>query len=276
MSRASAPGRSGPRPTPSSCRATARASAWPSSRPWPADCRALITTACHFPELAAAQAAVVVSPDVDAVTRGCATCSNARPTSEPRLGQNGRQLVEATTPGTARPSGWPPSTTGFQAAGRPRSPSFVDGRARPFLAHVIDPTREDVHANRFRADIHRKTATDDANARHGQSTGQRDRAGQERGREPRRCLPALAWADEVFVVDSQSTDEPRRSPRASGATVVQFHFNGTYPKKKNWALENLPFRNEWVLIVDADEVVVPELAGEIAGGSAATRPTDST
>ena len=40
-------------------------------------------------------------------------------------------------------------------------------------------------------------------------------------------------------------------------TVVQFHFNGTYPKKKNWALDNLPFRNEWVLIVDADEVVVP-------------------
>src|SRR5262249_42752297 len=48
-----------------------------------------------------------------------------------------------------------------------------------------------------------------------------------------------------------------------GATVVQFHFNGTYPKKKNWALENLPFRNDWVLIVDADEVVVPELAAEI-------------
>jgi hypothetical protein len=48
-----------------------------------------------------------------------------------------------------------------------------------------------------------------------------------------------------------------------GATVVQFHFNGTYPKKKNWALDNLPFRNEWVLIIDADEVVVPELAGEI-------------
>ena len=49
-----------------------------------------------------------------------------------------------------------------------------------------------------------------------------------------------------------------------GATVIQFHFNGTYPKKKNWALDNLPFRNDWVLIVDADEVVVPELAEEIA------------
>jgi glycosyltransferase involved in cell wall biosynthesis len=80
----------------------------------------------------------------------------------------------------------------------------------------------------------------------------------------RRCLPALAWADEVFVVDSQSTDETAEIAANHGATVVQFHFNGSYPKKKNWALDNLPIRNEWVLIVDADEVVVPELADEIA------------
>ena len=79
----------------------------------------------------------------------------------------------------------------------------------------------------------------------------------------RRCLPALAWADEVFVIDSQSTDQTSEVAIDHGATVVQFQFNGTYPKKKNWALENLPFRNEWVLIVDADEVVVPELAVEI-------------
>jgi glycosyltransferase involved in cell wall biosynthesis len=79
----------------------------------------------------------------------------------------------------------------------------------------------------------------------------------------RRCLPALAWADEVFVVDSQSTDATAGVAAEFGATVIQFHFNGTYPKKKNWALENLAFRNEWVLIVDADEVVVPELAVEI-------------
>jgi glycosyltransferase involved in cell wall biosynthesis len=80
----------------------------------------------------------------------------------------------------------------------------------------------------------------------------------------RRCLPALAWADEIFVVDSQSTDETAQVATEHGATVIQFHFNGTYPKKKNWALDTIPFRNEWVLIVDADEVVVPELADEIA------------
>jgi glycosyltransferase involved in cell wall biosynthesis len=79
-----------------------------------------------------------------------------------------------------------------------------------------------------------------------------------------RCLSALAWADEVFIIDSQSTDRTAEVAAEHGATVVQFHFNGTYPKKKNWALDNLAFRNEWVLIVDADEVVVPELAREIA------------
>lgn len=79
----------------------------------------------------------------------------------------------------------------------------------------------------------------------------------------RRCLPALDWADEIFVVDSGSTDETAAVVAENKAKLVQFSFNGTYPKKKNWALETLPFRNEWVLIVDADEVVVPPLAQEI-------------
>lgn len=85
----------------------------------------------------------------------------------------------------------------------------------------------------------------------------------------RRCLPALAWAGEVFVVDSQSNDETVAVAAEHGARVVQFYFNGSYPKKKNWSLENLPFRYEWVLIVDADEVVVPELAEEIIRRTAA-------
>ena len=80
----------------------------------------------------------------------------------------------------------------------------------------------------------------------------------------RRCLPALAWADEIYVVDSGSTDATAVVAAEHGARVVAFEFNGVYPKKKNWALANLPFRNEWVLIVDADEVVPPELADEIA------------
>lgn len=79
-----------------------------------------------------------------------------------------------------------------------------------------------------------------------------------------RCLESVAWADEVFVVDSQSTDGSPRIAEEFGAQVVQFRFNGTWPKKKNWALENLPFRNEWVFILDADEVLPPEAAQEFA------------
>lgn len=76
-----------------------------------------------------------------------------------------------------------------------------------------------------------------------------------------RCLGALQWADEIFVVDSNSTDGSQSIAESHGASVVQFQFNGTWPKKKNWALENLPFKHEWVLIVDADEVM-PLSSGE--------------
>lgn len=90
-----------------------------------------------------------------------------------------------------------------------------------------------------------------------------------------RCLDCVKWADEIFVVDSQSTDATAEIAEARGAKVVQFDFNGTWPKKKNWALENLPFKNDWAFILDADEVLPPEAeeefaqaianAGEVAG-----------
>jgi len=77
-----------------------------------------------------------------------------------------------------------------------------------------------------------------------------------------RCLASVAWADEIFVVDSQSTDGSRHIAEQHGAKVVQFEFNGTWPKKKNWALESLPFKHEWVFILDADEVLPPETEAE--------------
>ncbi len=77
-----------------------------------------------------------------------------------------------------------------------------------------------------------------------------------------RCLASIAWADEIFVVDSQSNDGSQEIAQEHGARVVQFEFNGTWPKKKNWALEHLPLRNEWVFIFDADEVLPPEAEAE--------------
>lgn len=77
------------------------------------------------------------------------------------------------------------------------------------------------------------------------------------------CLESLSRADEVFVVDSQSSDRSVEIAEEYDATVVQFNFDGRWPKKKNWSLENLPFRHEWVLIVDCDERIPPELWEEI-------------
>ena len=79
-----------------------------------------------------------------------------------------------------------------------------------------------------------------------------------------RCLDSVTWADEIFVVDSHSTDATAEIATARGAKVVQFDFNGTWPKKKNWALENVPFRNDWVFILDADEVLPLEAGPEFA------------
>jgi glycosyltransferase involved in cell wall biosynthesis len=78
-----------------------------------------------------------------------------------------------------------------------------------------------------------------------------------------RCLQSVRWAGEIFVVDSQSSDGTVEIAEAHGAQVVQFRYSGSGPKKKNWALEHLPFRHAWVLLLDADETLPPAAAEEI-------------
>lgn len=77
------------------------------------------------------------------------------------------------------------------------------------------------------------------------------------------CLASLQFCDEIFVVDSRSTDRSPELAEEAGAQVVQFDYVKGGPKKKNWALANLPFKHEWVLILDCDERVPPEMADEI-------------
>lgn len=73
------------------------------------------------------------------------------------------------------------------------------------------------------------------------------------------CLASVAFCDEIVVVDSDSTDGTQEIARRAGATVVNFRWDGTFPKKKNWALARVPWRHEWVFIIDADERATPEM-----------------
>ena len=79
----------------------------------------------------------------------------------------------------------------------------------------------------------------------------------------RDCLRSVAFANEVVVVDSHSSDATVEIASSLDAKVVQFDWDGRFPRKKNWALENFSWRNEWILIIDADERVTPELRSQV-------------
>jgi glycosyltransferase involved in cell wall biosynthesis len=75
------------------------------------------------------------------------------------------------------------------------------------------------------------------------------------------CLESLSWCDEILVVDSHSTDAtPSIARRFDRVTVLQRPYYGA-ASQKNWAIDRCRF--EWVLILDADERVTPELRAEI-------------
>ncbi len=79
------------------------------------------------------------------------------------------------------------------------------------------------------------------------------------------CLDSVkAWAARVFVVDSGSVDATLAIARGRGAEVVSHPFE-THAKQWQWALATLPIETDWVLGLDADQQVTPELAEQIAG-----------
>jgi glycosyltransferase involved in cell wall biosynthesis len=78
-----------------------------------------------------------------------------------------------------------------------------------------------------------------------------------------RCLQSLKNAGEIYVIDSGSTDETVSVAESYGAKVIQFHYGGGWPKKRQWAMGSLPLAYDWILLLDADEALTPELAGEI-------------
>lgn len=82
------------------------------------------------------------------------------------------------------------------------------------------------------------------------------------------CLASVGWSDDVVVVDSFSRDRTREICEAHEVRFVEHPFDG-WSQQRQWALDHLEFRNEWILSLDADEIVTPELRDEILGRTAA-------
>ena len=80
-----------------------------------------------------------------------------------------------------------------------------------------------------------------------------------------RCLTSLqAITSQLFIVDSFSTDRTVEIAQSMGAVVVQNPWS-TYAVQFNYGITHTPFRTDWLMRMDADEYILPELAAEING-----------
>jgi glycosyltransferase involved in cell wall biosynthesis len=76
------------------------------------------------------------------------------------------------------------------------------------------------------------------------------------------CLESCAWSDDVHIVDSGSRDRTVELAEHLGASVHRHAFR-SFADQRNWAIDHVPARHDWVFHLDADERFTPELVGEI-------------
>lgn len=76
-----------------------------------------------------------------------------------------------------------------------------------------------------------------------------------------RCLKSLSFADEIIVIDDNSTDNTLEIVRKSGSTIYKRSLAGDFAAQRNYGLAKA--KGEWVLFIDADEMVTPPLKSEI-------------
>lgn len=76
-----------------------------------------------------------------------------------------------------------------------------------------------------------------------------------------KCLESLTFCDEIIVIDDHSMDNSVKVAESRGARVYKRKLNNDFASHRNWAMEKA--KNEWILFIDADEVVSQELATEL-------------
>lgn len=73
----------------------------------------------------------------------------------------------------------------------------------------------------------------------------------------------MAEFDDVIVVDSNSIDDTVHIAHSNGASVLPYQWNAQYPKKRQWCLENIQIKHNFIFFLDADEAVTPNFIEEI-------------
>ena len=77
----------------------------------------------------------------------------------------------------------------------------------------------------------------------------------------RRCLKSLKFCDEIIVIDDESNDKTKEIIKILGVKVFSRKLNNSFSGQRNFALKKA--LGEWVLFVDADEIVTSNLKNEI-------------
>lgn len=79
-----------------------------------------------------------------------------------------------------------------------------------------------------------------------------------------RCLENIqSISQKIFIIDSHSNDATQNIANAYGAEVIEHTWPGNQAAQFNWAIDNLDIQSEWILRIDADEYLLPDLIEEL-------------